>query len=1068
MKLEKHLVLNKYFLNLFGFKEFKELREKLKNTQEGFDSYGRSFFIDALVGLKPDWEYALLRYDESIKDYIEKLKQNRKNLNFTLKYFQYLAVLFTEIFFDHLFNDKDRILKDLNELLEKFIDENKTEISPFKEKDLKKLAFWMATGSGKTLLMHINYWQIMKHSKGKWDNIILITPNEGLSRQHYEELKLSGIPSKLYEGNPDNIKTRSGEILIIDIHKLTEEKKGEGKSIDISCFDGKNLVFIDEGHKGQKSEEQKWKKLREEIGKNGFIFEYSATFGQVIGQNKDLLEEYAKAIIFDYSYKYFYEDNYGKDFYIYNIQANKNGNKEEYTQEQQNLLLTAGLLSFYEQLAIFENHKDEIREYNIEKPLWVFVGSKVTGQGVNSDVVKIIHFLNVILKDKKYLEANITRLLKGTSGLIDNKGNDIFEGKFEFIRNNINLNGFEAIIDDIYQKVFGGRGTLELYEIKNAEGEIGLKSSSSEKFFGVINVGDVSTLKKLITESGIEIKQDHFAQSLFYQIDNNNSNINILIGSKKFIEGWNSWRVSNMGLINMGKGEGPQIIQLFGRGVRLKGKDFSLKREENPNFKIKTLQTLYIFGLNADYMNAFLETIQKEEIEKEEEIPIPIKFNNTEKWNGKIYTIKTKDDFDFLKIPVKLTSNEKILKNIKIDLRPKITVAHGLKVSTAEMTQEPIDIPAEYFGLIDWNKIYSEVIHYKITKGMYNLIINMDDIKNLVKSKEYKIFLPETEGIKIESNGKLTLKITSFKGIEKLQEIILIFIRDYIEKFYQMEEKRKTMDYLEAEPLTIDDHSYMYPEKKEIILKIPIKLKDEIQEVRRQLAEYNPKDDKLPNEWKNWKSFIIHLDNHLYTPLIIWQRGKEDIKSIPVKLNKGETKFVKDLKDYIQKHIDKFEKNDIFLLRNLSRKGIGFFITSGFYPDFIIWLKKGNEQHMIFLDPKGIRNIDNFDDDKIKFCSSDIEKSNISTNTSSGITSDIEKSYNIKEIEAKIQQDLKTKGENIILYLDAFIISVSEYDEIKSRFGDRTKDEFESHKILFQEDPNYIKKIFKKISGNPK
>jgi hypothetical protein len=601
-------------------------------------------------------------------------------------------------------------------------------------------------------------------------------------------------------------------------------------------------------------------------------------------------------------------------------------------------------------------------------------------------------------------------------------------------------------MDDIYQKVFGGRGKLELYEIKNSDGEIGLKTSSSEKYFGVINVGDVLSLKRLITESKIEIKQDHFTQSLFYQIDNINSSINILIGSKKFIEGWDSWRVSNMGLINMGKGEGPQIIQLFGRGVRLKGKNFSLKREENPDYKIKTLQTLYIFGLNADYMNAFVETIQKEEIEKEEEISIPIKFNNTEKWNGTIYNIKTKDNFDFLKIPIKLTIDEKILQNIKIDLRPKITLTHKLEVTTAETNVDPIDIPKEYFDLINWNKIYSEVINYKITKGMYNLIIDTNEIKNLVKSKKYKIFLSETVGIKIEYNGKLTLKITSFRGIEKLQEIILIVIRDYIQKFYQMEEKRKTMNYLEVEPLTIDNHLYMYPENKEIVLKIPCKLRDQIQEIRKQLDKYNPHNNELPDEWKNWNSFIVYFDNHLYTPLVISQRGKEYIKSIPAKLNEGETKFIKDFKDFIQTNRTIFNNGEIFLLRNLSRRGIGFFITSGFYPDFIIYLKKENKQHIIFLDPKGIRNLGNFNDDKIQFCTS----------------------Y-IKEIESQIQQDLKIKGENITLYLDAFIISVSEYNEIKEKFGEgnHTKDEFEFYKILFQEDPNYIQKIFEKYQVTP-
>jgi hypothetical protein len=1041
MKLEKHLVLNKYFLKLFGFNEFNELREKLKDTEEGYDTAGRSFFVDVLIGLKSEWENLLLRYDEAIREYVERLRQNRRQPNFNLKYFQYLAVLFAEMFLDRYYNDRQRFLNELNAFLEEFNNENRTEITPFTEEDLKKLAFWMATGSGKTLIMHINYWQILKYSKNNWDNIILITPNEGLSKQHYEELRLSGIPSKLYDGNIDNLKTKDKEILVIDIHKLTEEKKGEGISVDISYFDGKNLVFIDEGHKGQKTEEQKWKKLREEIGKNGFLFEYSATFGQVIGKNKDLLEEYAKAIIFDYSYKYFYTDGYGKDFYVYNIQAKKEGKKEVYSEEQQGLLLTAGLLSFYEQLEIFEKYKEELREYNIEKPLWIFVGSKVTGKGINSDVVRVIQFLDKIIRDENYLKENVRKILDGKSGLIDNEGNDIFKGKFEFIRGS----DIDSLVENIYQKVFGGKGRLELYEIKNAEGELGLKTSTAEKYFGVINVGDVRALKKLISESEIEVKEDHFNQSLFFGINGSNSHINILIGSKKFVEGWNSWRVSNMGLINMGKGEGPQIIQLFGRGVRLKGKNYTLKREENPDYKLKALQTLFIFGLNADYINAFLTTIEKEEVDYEE-IAIPIKFNMPEKWEGKIYTIKTKDDFDFLNHPVKFRLEGNILKNIKIDLRPKITIAHGLGVGTADaVIDEPLTIPEEYFEIVDWNSLYSEVMNYKITKGMYNLIIEMDTIKQIVKSGGYKIFLSESGGISIENNnGKPLLKINSFDGIRKFHEIILMVVKDYILKFYRKEEKKKTMDYLEVELLTINEHSYMYPEDKEIILKIPKKLANEIEEVMKQLEEYNPDGCKLPEIWKKWDSFIVHLDNHLYTPLIIWKKNKEEIKSVPVKLNRGETDFVKDFKNFLSKNKNIFENNDIFLLRNLSRKGIGFFISSGFYPDFIIWIKKGNKQHMIFIDPKGLLTggVRNFNHDKIQLCVS----------------------Y-IKDINKRINEELKNKGEDVSLQLDAFILSISSYSDIKITFGEgnHTKEEFWEHNVIFQEDSEYLKKIFEKV-----
>ena len=67
-----------------------------------------------------------------------------------------------------------------------------------------------------------------------------------------------------------------------------------------------------------------------------------------------------------------------------------------------------------------------------------------------------------------------------------------------------------------------------------------------------------------------------------------------------------------MGLMNVGKGEGAQI-QLFGRGVRLKGFDLGLKRSgktqlskgvERPKH-IGVLETLGILGIHANYMAQF-------------------------------------------------------------------------------------------------------------------------------------------------------------------------------------------------------------------------------------------------------------------------------------------------------------------------------------------------------------------------------------------------------------------------------------------------------------------------------
>ena len=76
--------------------------------------------------------------------------------------------------------------------------------------------------------------------------------------------------------------------------------------------------------------------------------------------------------------------------------------------------------------------------------------------------------------------------------------------------------------------------------------------------------------------------------------------------SRKFIEGWSSFRVSTLGLLQIGRNAGTQVIQLFGRGVRLAGVGGRLKRaafvpELGPHpTDIALAETLYVFGVNRD------------------------------------------------------------------------------------------------------------------------------------------------------------------------------------------------------------------------------------------------------------------------------------------------------------------------------------------------------------------------------------------------------------------------------------------------------------------------------------
>ena len=138
-------------------------------------------------------------------------------------------------------------------------------------------------------------------------------------------------------------------IEIIDIHKLREDM-GE-KTVAIDAFEGNNLVLVDEGHRGSSGKEMgRWMDARRRLCEQGFSFEYSATFGQAMkaSGNKALEQEYAKCILFDYSYKYFYRDGFGKDYRILNL-------ADDTDEEKRRLYLTACLLAFYQQQRLYRD-----------------------------------------------------------------------------------------------------------------------------------------------------------------------------------------------------------------------------------------------------------------------------------------------------------------------------------------------------------------------------------------------------------------------------------------------------------------------------------------------------------------------------------------------------------------------------------------------------------------------------------------------------------------------------------------------------------------------------------------
>lgn len=480
--------------------------------------------------------------------------------------------------------------------------------------------------------------------------------------------------------------------------------------------------------------------------------------------------------------------------------------------------------------------------------------------------------------------------------------------------------------------------------------------------------------------------------------------------------------------------QGPQIIQLFGRGVRLKGKEMSLKRS-GENSYIRLLETLNIYGIKADYLSKFLEAIRREEVEFET-IEIPVKLQHEEKWKD-LYTL-TKDEkrkFEEEEV-LRLELDDKIYFRIDLSLKASMYSSRERReeggkivgIETAEIKPEvkPLFFPEDKLNLLDWNRIWQEINEYKILMGFWNLVINKEVLRNLLLSNRYNILtLPDAFDIKTQ------------KDVKRLEDIAILVIKKYIEKFY-----RKYANQFETEHLRYDTFSnqkgqLLLPfvsetgekyvvqidkEKKELINKIRALVKDLAKLIKEETEE-------LPR---------IYFDKHLFLPILI-KSNKID-RITPAGLEESEEKFIKDLRNYLRENKDRFKDYEVYLLRNFPKSGRGFRLQwAEFYPDFILWIKKGEKQIMVFIEPHGLEHSKGLNDEKIRFAG---------VNDSEGIT--------IKKIEQEIN---KKEKKNLIL--EYFLLSQTPYERlIQGEVRPPSKSEYEKNHVLFLDDSSWTEKLF--------
>ncbi len=924
-----------------------------------------------------------------------------EKLEVGLRYYQRLALYFSKYYFEKLY----------------LVNDNEN----------NKLTYWMATGSGKTIIMKANiidYFEYLRDKNPDDIEVIITSPLKELIGQLQNEMS-EFFANPYFRDFTFTYKIETTQGLISKYENESHEIVGESQY---------RLLLVDEAHIGLGSKEKgAFVKLRNKLTKNttnSFMYEYSATFYDI--ENKEQIDEYARRIVYEYDYGKFYNDMYGKDFKFDVVKKDTIAENENKDIKRN---LDANLEAFYKKIESFHKYNGDksINKGKLfpNRPLLVMAGNTVSASKENSanneensDIAKIVDYL-----------ANL-----------DNKTIEEYIGIFN-----------------------ANNGALHLLQNSINEGELLMAFGEDATPFGLITVGNVkkflenNNIQELIKNKKIISKNIKFTDEnyLFKNIDDENSPINILIGSRKFSAGWNSFRASQICLINFGTGSGPTIIQMFGRGVRLKGLNNDGKRSEKyyvkeegskseflPHSKdsslnkdkyelLKYLETLFIYSLRSTYLSKFVEedtdiykksiTLSKEvtvlEQHKKKQLPI-------------FYIDKSAIEIDSI---VEIEPLE--LKDGKINITyllnaQKKQISLDIPLSINLMIEKENTLNYNEFAWLE-NFIDKAYIEKLIIKKLEQNNINIDNF-----DLTYIIGLLKARHIKVVYDGVVSTPKQFQKLILKVAYMLISKIKNKI----TYNETKQNYNYNKI------------ADKDDYIDKYDIRF------ILNKSADVKEIVERLETD-KSYKMFIDKIINHYYKPLAIdpysssqanyetykkclnkdftenyknildsedsYFKDIEEIKITPDKLNADEFKFVCDLQEYINEH-----NLNIVILRNKSKGNIGLIGNEGlFYPDFILWYKKDNQQHIIFCDPKGIRNPET----KWKVC---------------------EAPYYVKEIE----KELGT------IKVHSFIISNTSKKNIKWSPIDKLNieqcDIF--YNLVFMEDDNYIKRIFDGIDQDIK
>ncbi len=1012
--LQNRLVLHRFICREFGHDDMRTMLDRMRDVPAGFDAGGESEYARALYlsSTAPVQADELAQYDANVVAHSHKLRMTAEQGR-VWKPYQYLALLFTERYLHRYFHDPEALCDDLNKA--RTTHRLTRDMPKYTLGDLRTIAFQSATGSGKTLLMHahiLQYRHYLAASGGRLNNVVLLTPNEQMSMQHEKELRASGLPARLFSAEAGT--DLFPHVEIIDLNKLGE-KKGV-KRIAVADFGDNNLVLVDEGHLGAKG--KVWRERRKELSRGGFTFEYSATFNQIVGKDPELPDAYGKCLLFDYAYRWFHEDGYGKDYDISNLpQGMADGNRDVY--------LLGCLLTFYQQCRIWRDKAAGWTDFNVTRPLWVFLGKTVTGSSnadkeTRSDVVSILNFLARVLADGDKVRVMIGQLLDKQSGLTDESGRDYFRDRFTYLSEHMSAPKAGDLYTDLCTTLFHGLGQLHVVYLTAGEGELHLHAGDGPAF-GVVNVGDSAALYKLLTEqtnSHLSVSREAgFAERLFADVDRRDSPVNIVIGARRFIAGWNSWRVATMGLMHVGVGEGPEIIQMFGRGVRLKGWNMSLKRHQKSGAELPAgsadlahLETLNIFGLRANYMQTFRELLEKEGVRIEREtVRLPVTWNFARKTDLKL--IRLKEDVQYARSaerPILPGPGDVEQPVVTLDLYSRLqSVASSDVTAEQSAPKKSIKLPSSQVAFFNRTRLYDKLLNRKQQRGWHNLTIERDMVDCLLGSYDwYDLYMPTER-----------LSLTGFPQIAELEDVALDLITEYADQFWRKQRRQWEHDKIEVVTLDKDDPNNI----KAYEISVDATESQLVKDVHELASSVRAGD------FHDLSISVLMIEAHAYKPLL-YAGPDSKVKIQPVSLNKDERSVVEKLATLAEHHDPCLHGKELFLIRNLTRsRGVSFFDDYAYYPDFILWLKDETCQHVIFLDPKGLSRYGTREQHKINL------------------------HHEIKKTETQIR---RTDPD---VYLHAYILSVTSPALIGEAM--RSRDDWKREGVYFLNEPDCLKQM---------